>query len=234
MPGAKSVPAHPRGVLVHFISTGFPRRISAGSPGFADRCRGSFHLGWFHSVWRFRRQQLARAEPTGSISNRFAPQQDLKRRAIWVTPRGHRFNFGSIGFRLPLQADPGRPNLAGGRPLRTLCRHWPPKRRFGRGSTKRTLRGDLPQTVSPCGAPEIPAGATGRSRPVNAKTSAALITDAAPVERILTHIGEQPHPPRITPARQLPGWDDDLGPMPDWNLFGQPEPDVEFDHRIAW
>jgi hypothetical protein len=69
---------------------------------------------------------------------------------------------------------------------------------------------------------------------VDAKTSAALITDAAPIEQILNHIGEPSRPPRIAPARGLPGWDDDLGPVPDWDLLGQPEPHVEFDQRICW
>jgi hypothetical protein len=36
------------------------------------------------------------------------------------------------------------------------------------------------------------------------------------------------------PARGPPAWDDDLGPMPDWDCLGQPEPDVEFDQHIAW
>ncbi len=62
----------------------------------------------------------------------------------------------------------------------------------------------------------------------------ALITDAAPVERILVALGESPRPPPIAPARGPPAWDDDLGPVPDWDLLGQPEPDVAFDQRIAW
>ena len=40
-----------------------------------------------------------------------------------------------------------------------------PKRQFGRGSRKRTLRGGLPRTIALCGAPETPPGTTGRSRP---------------------------------------------------------------------
>jgi hypothetical protein len=61
----------------------------------------------------------------------------------------------------------------------------------------------------------------------------AFITDAAPVERILTHIGEPPRPPPIAPARGPPAWDDGPEPVPDWDLFGQPEPDVEFDRRVS-
>jgi hypothetical protein len=62
----------------------------------------------------------------------------------------------------------------------------------------------------------------------------AFVTEAAPVERILTHIGEPPRPPPITPARGPPAWDDAPESMPDWDLLGQPEPEVEFDQRIAW
>ena len=36
----------------------------------------------------------------------------------------------------------------------------------------------------------------------------AFITETAPVEQILNHIGEQPRPPPITPARGPPAWDD--------------------------
>jgi hypothetical protein len=62
----------------------------------------------------------------------------------------------------------------------------------------------------------------------------AFVTAAAPVQRILAHIGEHTEPPPIAPARGPPGWDDDLGPMPDWDLLAQPEPDIEFDQRVSW
>ena len=62
----------------------------------------------------------------------------------------------------------------------------------------------------------------------------AFITEAAPVERILTHIGEPSRPPPIAPARGPPGWDDAPEPLPDWDVFSQPEPDFEFDQRVAW
>ena len=89
----------------------------------------------------------------------------------------------------------------------------------------------------------------------------AFVTETAPVQRILAHIGEPTEPPPIAPARpgatqscfawvpaptipgwgvrcstaaHPPGWDNDLGAMPDWDLLGQPEPEVGFDQRIAW
>lgn len=62
----------------------------------------------------------------------------------------------------------------------------------------------------------------------------AFITQAAPVERILTHIGEPSRPPLIAPARGLPAWEDAPEPVPDWDCFGQPEPDFAFDQSVAW
>ena len=62
----------------------------------------------------------------------------------------------------------------------------------------------------------------------------AFVTEAAPVQRILAHIGEPTEPPPIAPARGPPAWDDDLGPTPDWDLLQQPEPDFDFDQRVSW
>ncbi|WP_236786530.1 transposase [Allochromatium tepidum] len=62
----------------------------------------------------------------------------------------------------------------------------------------------------------------------------AFITEAAPVKQILTHIGEPPRPPPISPARGPPAWDEAPEPAPDWNLAAQPEPEVEFDQRVTW
>jgi hypothetical protein len=61
----------------------------------------------------------------------------------------------------------------------------------------------------------------------------AFVTDTAPIERIFTHIGEATEPPQNSPARGPPAWDDAPEPLPDWDLLKQPEPDVEFDQRIA-
>jgi len=62
----------------------------------------------------------------------------------------------------------------------------------------------------------------------------ACITEAAPVARMPTHIGEPPRPPPISPARGPPAGDEAPAPMPDRDLLQQPEPDFEFDQRIAW
>jgi hypothetical protein len=59
----------------------------------------------------------------------------------------------------------------------------------------------------------------------------AFITETAPVEQILTHIGEPPRPPPISPARGPPAWDEAPEPMPDWDLLQQPEPDLPRRHR---
>jgi hypothetical protein len=63
----------------------------------------------------------------------------------------------------------------------------------------------------------------------------AFITETAPVQRILTHIGEPAEPPRIGPARGPPAWDDppaDLGP--DWDALAQPQPQFVFNQEVQW
>ena len=69
----------------------------------------------------------------------------------------------------------------------------------------------------------------------------AFIAEAAPVHRILSHIGEPAQPPRIAPARGPPQWEEnDSGAVfLDEERFAgdslaQPEPDFEFDQRISW
>jgi hypothetical protein len=50
----------------------------------------------------------------------------------------------------------------------------------------------------------------------------AFVTETAPVQRILLALGEPVEPPRISPARGPPAWDDppaDLGP--DWEALAQ-------------
>jgi len=63
----------------------------------------------------------------------------------------------------------------------------------------------------------------------------ACITEAPPVQRILTHIGEPAAPPRIAPARGPPAWDDPLvDAAPDWDALAQPEPEYAFDQQVPW
>jgi hypothetical protein len=62
----------------------------------------------------------------------------------------------------------------------------------------------------------------------------AFITQAAPVRRILAHIGEHTEPPPIAPARGPLAWEDAPEPVPDGDCFGQPEPDCAFDQSLAW
>ena len=59
--------------------------------------------------------------------------------------------------------------------------------------------------------------------------------EAAPVWRILTHIGEPAEPPRIAPAHGPSTWDDppvDL--VPDWEALGQPSSEYVFDQEAQW
>jgi hypothetical protein len=63
----------------------------------------------------------------------------------------------------------------------------------------------------------------------------AFVTEAAPVQRILNHIGAPTEPPRISPARGPPAWDDPPGEaVPDWDVLAQPLPEYVFDQRVQW
>jgi hypothetical protein len=63
----------------------------------------------------------------------------------------------------------------------------------------------------------------------------ASITETAPVGRILTHIGELTEPPRISPARGPPTWDDPpVEAVPDWEVRAQPSPEDVFDQQVQW
>jgi hypothetical protein len=70
----------------------------------------------------------------------------------------------------------------------------------------------------------------------------AFITHSADIRRILEHIGVESEPPKISPARGPPLWEDcgdaQLGEGsqigPDWDLPAQPAPDYEVDQRINW
>lgn len=71
----------------------------------------------------------------------------------------------------------------------------------------------------------------------------AFITHSADIRHILDHIGADSEPPRISPARGPPLWDDcsdaqmDDGAQTepaDWGLAAQPAPDFEVDQRISW
>lgn len=69
----------------------------------------------------------------------------------------------------------------------------------------------------------------------------AFITESAPVQRILNHIGEPASPPRIAPARGPPLWDEEGREtifLDEERFSGDPlaqaEPPFEFDQRITW
>jgi len=51
-------------------------------------------------------------------------------------------------------------------------------------------------------------------------------------ERVVYRLPNRPPP--ITPARGPPAWDDAPEPVADWDLLKQPDPDFEFDQRVAW
>ncbi len=63
----------------------------------------------------------------------------------------------------------------------------------------------------------------------------AFITVAAPVQRILNHSGEPAEPPRISPARGPPAWDDPpVEAPPDGDALAQPQPEYVFDQQVQW
>ena len=65
----------------------------------------------------------------------------------------------------------------------------------------------------------------------------ALITEGSQIRKILDHIGVDPDPPHISPARGPPLWDDcgdaqtddGVNMEPDWDLAPQAAPDFEMD-----
>jgi len=69
----------------------------------------------------------------------------------------------------------------------------------------------------------------------------AFITHSANIRQILEHIGVETEPPRITPARGPPLWDEcdaqaaeGVEPAPGWDEAAQPAPDFEVDQRVSW
>ncbi len=70
----------------------------------------------------------------------------------------------------------------------------------------------------------------------------AFIAEGTQISKILDHIGVDPDPPQISPARGPPLRDDrsdaqtDEGVHiePDWDLAAQPAPDYGVDQRINW
>jgi len=62
----------------------------------------------------------------------------------------------------------------------------------------------------------------------------AFITEAVVIREILGHLGEPTSPPRLMPARGPPLWEMQNAATGETDPQTQPEPDYEFDQRIAW
>lgn len=70
----------------------------------------------------------------------------------------------------------------------------------------------------------------------------AFVTEGTQIRKILNHIGVDPDPPHISPARGPPLWEDcddaqiDHGVQfgSDWDLAAQAAPDYEVDQRVNW
>jgi hypothetical protein len=55
------------------------------------------------------------------------------------------------------------------------------------------------------------------------------------VRRVHLALGQPAEPPRVSPARGPPTWDDPpVGAVPDWNALAQPKPEYVFDQRPQW
>ncbi len=62
----------------------------------------------------------------------------------------------------------------------------------------------------------------------------AFITEAVTVQKILTALGESTLPPRLAKARGPPLWEMGGAASGEIDPQAQPEPDYEFDQRVAW
>ena len=62
----------------------------------------------------------------------------------------------------------------------------------------------------------------------------AAFTEASPLRRLLSHVGEPTEPPPITTARGPPDWGDELGPLPDYDAVVPPVPEFQYDQRVSW
>ncbi len=62
-----------------------------------------------------------------------------------------------------------------------------------------------------------------------------IVTEAFPVQRFLTHIGEPAEPAPVAPAHGPPMRDDGLADaVADWHVLAQPQPEYVFDHQVQW
>jgi len=60
----------------------------------------------------------------------------------------------------------------------------------------------------------------------------AFITEASPVQRIITHINEPAEPPPSIPRTRAAMRDNGLDSLPDWDAMAQPEPEYVFDQQV--
>ena len=62
----------------------------------------------------------------------------------------------------------------------------------------------------------------------------AFIAETVVIREILAHLGEPKSPPRLMPARGPPLWEMPGSEPAKGDPRAQPQPDYEFDQRIAW
>jgi hypothetical protein len=62
----------------------------------------------------------------------------------------------------------------------------------------------------------------------------SFVTETPTIHRILEHIGEPVEPPRISPARGPPIWDEEINQDSYGDPLAQPAPDDDFDQTVSW
>ena len=62
----------------------------------------------------------------------------------------------------------------------------------------------------------------------------SFVTETPSVRRILEHIGEPMEPPRVSPARGPPIWDEEISQDSLGDPLAQLAPDYEFDQTVSW
>jgi len=175
--------------------------------------------------------RLPKPRRDGRTTVALTPLELIDRLAALIPPpRRHRHGYhGVLAPNAPLRPPTAARRRAAPRCRRTR-RSWQPRARRGRPAPPASylwamllacLFESLPLTYASYGAD---------------RRIVAFITEAAPLERILTHIGEPAEPRSIASARGPPAWGDGLADaVPDCDTLARPEPaEYLFDQHAQW
>jgi NodT family efflux transporter outer membrane factor (OMF) lipoprotein len=177
-------------------------------------------------------RSLPKPGPNGRTQLILSPLGLIERIAALVPPRQHRHRYyGVLAPNVPLWAAVTAlaPEAVAAQPSPTQTSGEAPQRapaRYLWAMLPARIYEAFPLTCPKCGSE---------------MRVLAFITEAAPVQRILRHIGEPATPPPIAPARGPPSWEEaDSGTIIlDEERFAgdplaQPEPECELDQRLSW